>query len=54
MVDGTSISLNHLAYRWTVEVKREESIKEEGKNKRRGGKKERQEILYQSTIKFVT
>jgi len=32
--DGTRISLNHLTYRWTVEVKSEESIKEEGENKR--------------------
>ena len=29
--DGTSINLNHLAYRWTVEVKGEESIKGEEK-----------------------
>ena len=34
--DGTSISLNHLAYRWTVEMKRGESIKEEGGNEIRG------------------
>ena len=34
--DGTSISLNHLAYRWTVEVKGEGSIKEDEKERRRG------------------
>ena len=34
--DGTSINPNDLAYRWKVEIKREESIKEEGENKRKG------------------
>ena len=32
--DGTSISTNDLAYRWKVEMKRGESIKEEGENKK--------------------
>ena len=32
--DGTSISPNDLAYRWKVEMKRGEGIKEEGENKR--------------------
>ena len=31
--DGTSISPSHLAYRWKVEMKRREGIKEEGENK---------------------
>ena len=31
--DGTSINPNHLAYRWKVEMKKRESIKEEGGNK---------------------
>ena len=38
MTDGTSISPNHLAYRWTVEVKRGESIKEDEKEQLRGSK----------------
>ena len=38
--DGTSISTNHLAYRWKVGMKRKESIKEEGGNEIKGsGKK---------------
>ena len=32
-IDGTSIKPNHLAYRWTVEVKGERSIKGRGKDK---------------------
>ena len=32
--DGTCINPNHLAYRWKVEMKRGESIKEEGENKK--------------------
>ena len=36
--DGTSINPNHLAYRWKVEMKRSESIKEEGGNKMGGWK----------------
>ena len=43
--DGTNISPNHLAYRWTVEVKRKEGIKEDGKNKKRGSENLREEIL---------
>jgi len=31
--DGISISPNHLAYRWKVEMKRKRSIKEERGNK---------------------
>ena len=42
--DGTSINTNHLAYRWKVEMKRNESIKEEGGNEIRGlRKKEKRE-----------
>ena len=40
-VDRTSISTNHLAYRWKVEMKSEESIKEEGGNEIKGGRKRR-------------
>ena len=43
--DGTSISTNHLAYRWKVEIKREESIKEE-----RGNKIEEEEIEKRNTV----
>ena len=43
--DGTSISPNHLAYRWTVEVKREGSIKEDEKEQERGIENLREEIL---------
>ena len=32
-VDGTNINPDHLAYRWKVEMKKGESIKEEGGNK---------------------
>ena len=32
--DGTSINTNHLDYMWRVEMKREDSIKEEGGNER--------------------
>ena len=42
--DGTSISPNH-AYKWTVEVKKVESIKEEGGNKRGGGKIEKRNTV---------
>ena len=46
-VDGTNISPNHLVYRWTVEVKRGESIKEERGNNKGDGERERgrEEIL---------
>ena len=40
-VDRTSISTNHLPYRWKVEMKSEESIKEEGGNEIKGGRKRR-------------
>ena len=43
--DGTSINLNHLAYRWTVEVKGEESIKEEEKEQERGIKNKKEKTL---------
>ena len=43
--DGISISPNHLAYRWTVEVKKGESIKEEGGNKRGEGKIEKRNTV---------
>ena len=36
--DGTSISPNHLAYRWKMEMKRMESIKERQENKMRDQK----------------
>ena len=39
--DGTSINTNHLAYRWKVEMKSEESIKEEGGNEIKGWRKRR-------------
>ena len=54
--DGTSISTNHLAYRWKVEIKMRESIKEEGGNKIRGLKKtkgrkgEKQNIIPESNL----
>jgi len=41
----TSINPNHLAYRWKVEIKREESIKEE-----RGNKIEEEEIEKRNTV----
>ena len=37
--DGTSISTSHLAYRWKVEMKRRESIKEKIENEMGGSKK---------------
>ena len=37
-VDGTGISTNHLAYRWKVEIKMRESIKEEEDQEKRGKK----------------
>ena len=49
--DGTSISTNHLIYRWKVEMKRKESIKEEGGNEIRGSRKKgekRNKIAFQS------
>ena len=39
--DRISINTNHLAYRWKVEMKSEESIKEEGGNEIKGWKKRR-------------
>ena len=39
--NGTSISPNPLSYRWKVEMKRREGIKEEGGNNIRGSKKDR-------------
>ena len=39
--DRTSININHLANRWNVEMKSEESIKEEGGNEMKGWKKRR-------------
>ena len=39
--DGTSISTNHLAYIWKVEMKSEKSIKEEGGNEIKGWRKRR-------------
>ena len=55
--DRTSISLNHLAYRWKVEMKRREGIKEGG-NKIKGSKKKRdekkkRETIWHSKIKLV-
>ena len=47
--DGTSINPNHLAYRWKVEMKKRESIKEEGGNKIEGSKKrEKNKIAFQN------
>ena len=43
--DGTSISPNDLAYRWKVEMKRGESIKEEGENKKGDRKIEKINIV---------
>ena len=43
--DGTSISTNHLAYKWKVEMKMRESIKEE-----RGNKIEEEEIEKRNTV----
>ena len=37
--DVTSISTNHLAYRWKVEMKVRESIKEEGGSRKKGEKR---------------
>ena len=48
--DGTSISTNHLAYRWKVEMKMRESIKEEGENKIRGSRKRRRKRERQKSI----
>ena len=42
--NGTNISPNHLVYRWTVEVKKGENIKEGGGNKKGGMEKRREEI----------
>ena len=36
--NGTSISTNHLACTWRVEMKWEDSIKEEGDNERKGSR----------------
>ena len=54
-VDGTSISTNHLVYRWNVEMKMRESIKEEGGNKirgskKRGSKREKQNSIPESNL----
>ena len=38
-VDGTGISTNHLAYRWKVEMKMRETIKEEGGSRKKGEKR---------------
>ena len=43
--DGISISPNHLVYRWTMEVKRRESIKEERGNKKGDGEIERRNTI---------
>ena len=37
--DGTSMNPNRLACMWKVEMKRRDSIKEEGGNKTRGSRK---------------
>ena len=51
-VDGTNISSNHLAYRWKVEMKKRENIKEEGGNEiggsKKGEKKERNKKEFQN------
>ena len=47
--DETSISTNHLAYRWKVVMKMRESIKEEGGNEIEGSKKrEKNKIAFQN------
>ena len=48
--DRTSISTNHLAYRWKVEMKRKESIKEEESNEIKGSRKigKRNKIAFQN------
>ena len=47
--DGTSISTNHPIYRWKVEMKMRESIKEEGGNEIEGSKKrEKNKIAFQN------
>ena len=41
--DRTSISTNHRAYKWKVEIKKRESIKEERRNEIKGSKKKGKE-----------
>ena len=53
--NGTSISTNHLAYRWKVEMKMRESIKEEEGNeirgsRKRGRKREKQDSIPKSHL----
>ena len=43
--DGTSINTNHLAYTWRIEMKREDSIKEEGSNERGGSRNQEKNIV---------
>ena len=54
--DGTSISTNHLTYKWKVEMKMRESIKEEGGNEIGGSRKKekkKRETREHSRIKLV-
>ena len=41
-VDGTSIHTNRLAYTWKVEMKRKDSVKEEGGSETWKSEKERE------------
>ena len=50
--DGTSIHTDRLACTWKVEMKRKDSIKEEGDNEMKGSKK-RDEITVASKTDFV-
>ena len=43
--DGTSINTNHLACMWRVEMKGEDSIKEEGDNERRESRNQERNIV---------
>ena len=51
-VDRISIITNHLTYRWKVEMKMRESIKEEGGNEiggsKKGEEKEKNKIAFQN------
>ena len=48
--NGTSINTNHRACTWKVEMRRGDSIKEEGGNETRGSKKKKEKNYY--SIKY--
>ena len=50
--DGTSINTNRLICMWKVEMKRRNSIKEEGGNETRGSRK-KEKIIVTSRTDFV-